>query len=145
MVKTESNGKSLKFKFLEHTADVKFQASGKTLEEAFSNCVLALKETIAEKVKVKDMTERKIQVSGNDLESLLQRFLEEFLYLLDAKDFLVSKIKEIKIKDNKLTAIVVGDEAKHYKFSNSVKAITYNEMFVKQIDNNWVCQVVLDV
>lgn len=134
-----------KFKFLEHTADIKFQAYGKTLEEAFSNCVLALKETIVVKIKVKDRKEKKIQVSGNDLESLLQSFLEEFLYLLDAKGFLVSKIKEIKIKDNKLKAIVLGDKAKNYKFSNSVKAVTYNEMFVKKIKNKFICQVVLDV
>ena len=30
-----------KFKYLEHTADAKFQAFGRTLEEAFANAVLA--------------------------------------------------------------------------------------------------------
>mgnify|MGYP001579915244 FL=1 len=145
MIKTKSNKKESKFKFLEHTADVKFQASGKSLEEAFSNCVLALRETITRGLKIQEKETQKIRVEGKDLENLLYAFLEEFLYLLDAKSFLVSKIKEIEIKDNKLTAIVVGDEAKNYKFSNPVKAITYNEMFVKQINNKWVCQVVLDV
>ena len=35
-----------KFKFLKHTADVKFQSFGKTLEEGFVNAVYALQETI---------------------------------------------------------------------------------------------------
>ena len=36
----------MKYKFLEHTADVKFRAYGNGLEEAFSNAALALKQTI---------------------------------------------------------------------------------------------------
>jgi SHS2 domain-containing protein len=31
-----------KFKFLEHTADIKFQAFGKTKEEAFKNSAFAM-------------------------------------------------------------------------------------------------------
>ncbi len=31
-----------KFKFLEHTADIKFQVFGKTLEEVFENTALAI-------------------------------------------------------------------------------------------------------
>ena len=61
----------MKFKFLEHTADVKFQAWGKTLEEAFKNSALALKETICEKIKVKEKIEKKIEIRGKDLEFLL--------------------------------------------------------------------------
>ena len=34
--------KLVKFKFLAHTADRKFQAFGKTLEEVFENSALAL-------------------------------------------------------------------------------------------------------
>jgi len=36
----------MKFKFLEHTADIKFKASGKDIEEVFDNSALALKEVI---------------------------------------------------------------------------------------------------
>jgi len=135
----------MKFKFLEHTADMKFQAFGNSLEEVFSNSALALKETMVKGVKIKSKISRKIEVKGKDKESLLCNFLEEFLFLLDAEDFLLAEVKSIKISGNKLTAKVIGDNAKNYKFTNDVKAVTYNEMFVKEEKGKFICQVVLDV
>jgi len=135
------------YKFLSHTADVKFQAEGKTIEQAFSQAAGALKESICRDIKVKEKQKKEISVKGNDLEGLLYNFLEEFLFLLDAEDFLLAKIKDIKIdKQNfKLNATIVGDKASNYKFTNHVKAITYNEMFVKKQKNKWIVQVVVDV
>ena len=135
----------MKYKSLPHTADIKFQAFGKSLEEAFINSALALKEAILGKIKIEEKIEKKISVSGDDKESLLYNFLEEFLFLLDAKDFLFSKIKNLEIKNNNLKAVIIGDKASNYKFSNDVKAITYNEMFVKKEKGKWIIQVVLDV
>ena len=135
-----------KFYFLEHTADVKFQAFGKTLDEAFKNSASALKEVIF-KDKVKENKKIKIKVNGNDFESLLYIFLEEFLYLLEAENFIFNRIENIKIdeKKMKLEAVASGDKASNYGLINPVKAITYNEMFVKKEKENWVVQVVLDV
>jgi len=135
------------YKFLEHTADVKFRAEGKTLELAFKAAALALREVITKnpKIKIKSKIAKKIKVKGKDNEALLYNFLEEFLYLLDAKDFLLGKINKINIKDNKLEAEIVGDKASNYKFSNDVKAVTYNEMYVKKDKNKYIVQVVLDV
>ena len=134
-----------KYEFLEHTADVKLKAYGKTIEEAFCNSAYALKEKIIGKKIVLKKIKKEIKVAGKDNEKLLYNFLEEFLYLLDAKDFIFSKINKINIEGNKLTAEISGDKASSYKFSNSVKAITYNEIFVKKDKNNFICQVVLDV
>jgi SHS2 domain-containing protein len=134
----------VKFKFLEHTADIKFQAFGKTLEEAFKNSALAMANLIF-KGKVKGKISKKIKVSGKDNERLLYEFLEEILVLLDSEDFILSKIKSLKIKDNNLKAEVIGDKASDYNFSNQVKAVTYNEMFVKMEKDKYATQVVLDV
>jgi len=135
-----------KFKFLEHTADIKFQAFGNTLEEVFENSTLALFEILSDE-KVKGKKSYKIQVKGNDLENLLYNFLEEFLILLDSKNFLPSRIKSLKLdeKNFKIKAEVTGDDAKNYEISTHVKAITYNEMFVKKDKGKWKSQVVVDV
>ncbi len=136
-----------KFKFLEHTADVQFQAFGKTVEEMFGNASLAMFNSMHEgKVKAKKMA--KIKASGKDYESLLYNFLEELLVLFDGEGFFLSKVKNLKIKKwdgFKLEAEVVGDDAKNYEMHIAVKAITYHSMFVKQQGKTWVCQVVLDV
>ena len=136
---------SKKFKFLEHTADVKFQAFGSSLEKAFSNSALALAEVMTKKTRIKPKIKKKIKVSGKDTESLLYNFLEEFLFLFDSEGFILSKINKIKIKDNELEADVIGDNVKNYKISQDVKAITYNSMFVKKEKGKFIIQVVLDV
>jgi SHS2 domain-containing protein len=137
-----------KYEFLEHTADIKFQAFGRTLEEVFANSALAMTNAMYDG-KVKEKIKRKIKVKGKDFEGLLYNFLEELLILLDSRNFFLSKIKKIKInkkgKEKILEAEVFGDYAKNYKICLDVKAVTYNQMFVKQEKGKWVTQVVLDV
>jgi len=150
---------------------VKFQAFGKDIEEMFENSALALKKTIAPKIKVKNKIKKQFRVEGKDNEAFLYNFLEEFLFLLDAENFLLNKVKVRLVKSKKLEVEVWGDKASNYKFTNDVKAVTYNEMFVKNAQkskisgatksktapsrrkqqdfvgkkNKWIAQVVLDV
>ena len=135
-----------KYKYLEHTADIKFQAFGKTLEEAFENSALAMFNAMYDN-KVNEKIKKNIKVFGRDLENLLYNFLEEFLFLMDSEGFFMASCK-VKIKKNKqyeLEAEIKGDEAKSYPISLDVKAVTYNSMFVKKEKNMWVCQVLIDV
>ena len=71
-----------KFRFLPHTADRKFQAFGKTLEEVLKNSALALFNIIYDK-KISENKKFKISVKGKDLESLMYNFLEEFLAIYE--------------------------------------------------------------
>jgi len=114
------------------------------LAGAFENAAYALKETMFGKIKIKSEIKKKFKIKAKDNPGLLYRFLEQFLYLLDAENFIFNKVK-VKIKGNKLEADVYGDLASKYKFSNDVKAVTYNQMFVKQTSGGWQIQVVLDV
>jgi SHS2 domain-containing protein len=135
----------IKYKFLKHTADIKFQAFGKNVEEVFKNSALALKEIICGKIKVKSNYKKKIKISGKDFESLLYKFLEEIIYLLDGENFLISKIENLEVKNMRLTAEILGDKTANYNFTNKVKAVTYNDMFVKKEKKTWNSQVVIDV
>lgn len=147
------------YKFLEHTADIKFQAFGKSLEEVFENSAIALKETISGD-RVKKNIRKKIFVEGKDFEELLYNFLEEFLVLFDGGGFILSKIDRLGIvgkgEGYELEAVVSGDSKglgeRDYEISNHIKAITYSEMFVKNEKKSgsmekesWISQVVVDV
>jgi len=157
----------MSYTFLNHTADLKVLVKEKNIILAFSNSALALREAICGKIRIKSKITKKFHVKGDDFESLFYNFLEEFLFLLDAKSFLLSKIEKIKIINKKnqsgkksrasiegstfnnkklvLTAEVSGDKAENYNFSNNVKAITYNDMFVGKKGKDFICQFVLDV
>ena len=116
------------YKFFPHTADVKFQAEGRSLEEMFSEAGMALKEVIAEGVEVKSGIKKKIEVSGKDLENLLYNFLEEFLFLLDAEDFLVEKIENLttamhEFRKDSINLITGADSKSKEEIDKMVKEI----------------------
>ena len=140
----------MRYKFLKHTADIKFQAFGKSLEEVFESAAYALANIISkDKIKNRIKEEVSMQIKGADKERLLCDFLEEFLFLFETKGFLLSSIKNLNIEEKSgayfLKGDVFGDKADDYELDNHVKAITYNEMFVKQVGDKFICQVVVDV
>jgi len=136
----------MKFKILEHTADGKFQAYGTTLEGVFENSAYALISFMT-RDKIKERIKKTIKVKGKDKEQLLYNFLEELLFLLDSKNFILSKIKKIKINEKKLIleAEVIGDNVKNYEIFGDVKAVTYNSMFIKKQKGKFIIQVVIDL
>ena len=133
----------MRYRFLPHTADIKFQAFGESLKILFENSAYALTEIITED-KIALKKKNRIKVKGKDKEELLHEFLEQFLFLFETKGFILRKFDYIKIENNTLIADAVGDCEEH-EIKNHVKAITYNDMFVKQDKYNWVAQVVVDV
>jgi len=139
----------MEYTFLDHTADVKFQAFGNTLEEAFVSSFYALKETICGNIEIKNQIKKEVLIEGTDITNVLYKFLEEFLFLLDSESFLASKIEKIELneKENKLKVAILGDKAENYTFTNDVKAITYNDMSIEfnEHTKKFVLQVVMDV
>ncbi len=134
----------MKYEFLEHTADIKFKAYGKTIDEAFENAVLAISKYLSREEKINSKKGKTITVHGTDLENLLYNFLDEIIYLLDAENFLTAKA-EVKILGNNLKATLYGDDSKKYKGLDHIKAATYAEMYVKKNDKGWEIQAVMDV
>ena len=136
----------MKYKFLEHTADVKFQAFGKSLEEVFENSVLAVSEVLSHGKKIKPVKVKKVKIEGGDNENFLYNLIEEVIYLLDAEGFIVSKAKiNFDETTRSMEAEFHGDDSRNYKELDQIKSVTYNEMFVKNEKGKWSVQVVLDV
>ncbi len=134
---------------LDHTADGKFMAFGKTLEEAFTNSALAVASLMWDWQKIEKRVTFPIDVLGSDLEQMLVRFLEEILYLLDTENFLLGSVEGVKIEKKPegfgLQASFSGDQGVHkYEIFGSVKAVTYNQMKIRQEDYVTI-QVVVDM
>jgi len=138
-----------KYKFMHHTADAKFQAFGQTLEEAFSHAALAIASLMWDQDKIEGKLTIPIEVRGKDLQQLLVNFLEEILYLFETKGFLLGSVEDLTIHKNEgkfsLRALFIGDEySSLYEIFGDVKAITYNEMAIKE-NAPFMVQVVADI
>lgn len=89
------------------------------------------------------------RVEGRDLKQLLVSFLEEIIYLMESKRFLLAAVGGIQIEKKQgkysLTAMFKGDQySEKYTLFGDVKAITYNEMVIEENDRIMV-QVVVDI
>lgn len=141
------------FEYLDHTADLKIKATGKTIEEAFENTAKAGTNFLTNVDKIKPVMKRKIKVSSKRLQTLLYDFLEELLILIDIEGFLFSKAESIKIstegfsKDKiySLDCIALGDHYKNYEMKGDLKAVTYSDMSIEIKENIVEIIVVYDI
>lgn len=135
-----------KYKYIPHTSDEQFKAFGTSLEEVFEHAAYAMYDIITDHTKIEENIEINFTIESENKEALLYDFLEEFLYYLDSEGFLLRKIKKLNITNNKLTVRCVGDnEYNKYEITTHIKAVTYQNMFVKKEGNIYSVQVVIDV
>ena len=136
----------MKFKYLDHTADVMFESYGKDLEEAFSNSALAMFNILTDIIKVDQKRHFKIAVKADTKEKLLFDFFDELLFYLDTEHIIFSGFRDMKIKEGyELTCTAYGDLASNYDTHGDIKAPTYNEMSIKETDSGVVIRAVVDI
>ena len=138
-----------RYRILPHTADGKFQAFGRTLEEAFGNAALATASLMWDWARVEPKTARDVRLSARDREQLLVKFLGEVVYLLDTERFLLASVDGPAIRRTAegwaLEAVFRGDvQSDRYEIHGDVKAVTYHEMRIEEGDGV-ILQVVVDM
>jgi SHS2 domain-containing protein len=136
------------YEYLEHTADIKFRAYGKSPEEMLKNAAMALFNSMIDTTTVKNEETWDVDLEASDLEQLSYKWLSELVFLFET-EFAVFSTFDVKINQNgewKLKATIGGEkiDQKRHAFDNEVKAITLHEFEVKKNDQ-WCIQVVLDV
>jgi SHS2 domain-containing protein len=134
-----------RYKLIEHTADTGLIAYGKNLPEAFGNAAYGMFSIIAELDNVRETESRRIDVSGDDPESLLFEWLNRLLYYFDV-DMLLFKRFEVKLlAENRLKAICHGEkyDPLRHRLKTGIKSATYHMLRVDGEKNE--VQVILDV
>ncbi len=137
-------------KFLDHTADVFFVAKAETLPQLFEQCALAVEESMVDVTKVKPKQKQKILVEHENIEGLLFDFLDELLFFKDYKQLMFSKFEiTIEEKEGKqhLLCFASGEklDLTRHEPKVDVKAITMHLFEVKQVENGWKAQVLIDI
>lgn len=124
------------YRYLEHMTDAFIEVTGATLEDAFENAGIATVDTILDIKSVDEKTERKIEISADELNSLLYSWLEEIIILTITEGF-AARCFSVQITKNRkyfLKARIGGEEIdfeKHH-FKLEIKAPTYHLMEIKE-------------
>lgn len=134
------------------TADVAFEAEGDSVEEVFSAAVDATEGIMTLDISaIKASEEHSVALAGAALDILLFDFLNELIFLKDAKGLLV-RVKTISIESGasvfNLKAMFAGERMDRSRHTPGVdvKAVTLHRLSVKKTDEGvWKATVVLDV
>jgi len=131
------------YEILEHKADLKIRAFGKTKEELFLNAMIGMfkgarYESEGEEIK------REIKISSLDLPSLLVDFLSEVLYLCEVNKEVYNKIQFKNSIEKELEGILIGKKLK--RIGVVIKGVTYHNLKIYQRKNRtWVATVLFDI
>lgn len=134
------------FTLLPHTADKKLLIYGTNLEELFRNGVLAISHILKEKfpkIKISEAKEREVSLEAPSVDLLFADFLQEVVKLADIHNEIYPHVGIKEISDDAVHAHLYGVEVK--RFDEDIKAVTYNDLFVKKEKGKWVAQIVIDV
>ncbi|OIO28534.1 hypothetical protein COX86_01685 [Candidatus Micrarchaeota archaeon CG_4_10_14_0_2_um_filter_60_11] len=136
-------------KFLDHKADVLFEAEAPSFQELVEESAVALLETIARLEKLKPSESVVIEAKAASLDELLVFALGSLLSESDArgvffKSFKVSKFEK-KGDGFLLQGVASGSKRSVEAGKTEVKAVTFHECSVTEKNGKWRARVLLDV
>jgi SHS2 domain-containing protein len=140
-----------RFEILEHPADVGFLAYGATLEELFENAALAMISIAGDASSVRETEGRELEVTGENVESLLYALLAEILAVMDAERLAIRRAEITELvthaSDGRVRGVVYGeafDRARHAA-GVAIKAVTYHQFAIERTADGWRARVFLDL
>jgi SHS2 domain-containing protein len=142
---TQSNDAG--FAIFEVTADKGIRAWGRDLPEVFRQAALGLWSLMVDPATVRPGRELQVAVEAGDRETLLVAWLNELLYLYEAKRMVVSDCAVRNLTETSLSAVVWAEEStlSRHVVIGHVKAATYHLLRIARSERGWEASVVVDV
>jgi SHS2 domain-containing protein len=143
------------FEFIPHTADIKLRVYGNTLEELFKHALIGMFQSInpqSEQCSYRNNRtvctalpiNREIGVNAPDINALLVDFLSYALYLSDVHNEAYFDADIAKLTPTYIQATVKGVSITGFS-GVEIKAVTYHDLEIKQVDDCWQTDIVFDI
>lgn len=143
------------FEIVSHTADIKIRVYGTSLNELFRHALIGMFQVIHPKIPGSEVrnervicknlpVRREVEIRATDREALLVDFLSEALCFSDMYNeaYLDAYIQELT--DTHIKATLYGTEIIGFEVVE-IKAVTYHELTIKEINNQWQVDIVFDI
>ena len=131
----------MKYKYIEHTADIMFEAYGKSYEEALENAAKALFSIFGTAEPKKKAV---FSASAHNIEELTVQVLADMLAYSDTHEIVFSKFS-VEEFDAEKPSVTINAWGEKKRPRDSVKAVTYHEMMVEKGKKGWTIRLLLDV
>lgn len=132
-----------KFEILEHTADLRIKAFGKTKEELFKNALLGMSSVQKTELPAGEKITAKIKIESADAAALLVDFLSEALTQSQINKIVFYEAKFLKFSDTALEGEIEG--VKIAEFDEDIKAATYHGAEIGKKGDLYEVVVIYDI
>lgn len=139
------------FKMLDDIAiaDAAFEVTSPTISILFKEAACAVTGIMVNSKSLSSKITKKVSLKNNDISRLLYDWLDEIIYMKDAKSLLFKKfnVKVTKKGEYLLDASLDGEKInrKRHELKNDIKAITMHMFEVRKKGKNWYCRVIVDL
>ena len=135
------------YEVIDISGDVGIRAFGKDLQEVFVHAALGMYSFITDIEAVQAKTPLDIQVESESLEDLLVSWLNELIFHFDTYGFIGKNIAITEFTEGNLTARLDGEEfdPERHEGNLLIKAATYHQLSIIQINDLWKAEVIFDI
>jgi len=135
------------FQSFDTTADTGLKVYGASLEEVFRNALRGLFSIITDLESIEENEKIEVNAEGEDWADLMVTWLNELIFLQDAKGWLFKDCYIEELKPYTIKAICKGERFKKgkHQLKTLVKAATYHKAAVEETPEGYKAVVILDV
>jgi SHS2 domain-containing protein len=132
---------------LSHTGDLGMLAYGRDLPELFAHAAWAMFDLMSDATTIQAQQAFTVHVTATDLEDLMVQWLSELLYLYDTQRLLCCTFTFTTLEPTSLTATVEGEplDPSQHPIDTEIKAVTYHQLAIEQVDDHWQARVIFDL
>jgi len=131
------------FEELEHTADIAIRVWGSTLAALFANAAYGMACQLTDLDEIDLTVEKEIKLRAEDVEMLLVDWLSELLYLGEREDAVFVIFEMGQVTPHELHAVARGGRIREHQAH--IKAVTFSQMDVQEINGVYETPIVFDV
>lgn len=135
------------YELIEHTADVGIKVFGKDEKELFLNAAYAFFDLVTDINIIEPLVSYTVQAEGETLEEVFFNWLDELLFLFDAKGVVGCEFEIEKWSPRQVQAKIKGEtfSPDKHPLKTAIKAVTYHNLKISQKGNHWEAEVIFDI
>jgi SHS2 domain-containing protein len=132
---------------VDHTADVALEVRGEDMPALFGAAASGFIELMMGDSPVAESRSQELHVEGDDAEELLVSWLEEILYLFEARGLAPARAEIHEVKEGQVTGRLFGEpfDPDRHAVEQAVKAVTYHDLHIRREEGMYRARLIIDV
>lgn len=133
------------WRFLDHTADIRLEVWGTSLERLFVNAARSLLTLLASPAQPDKKERIEVSIDGGETDELLVNWLREILFYSQTRRLVITDIHILELSESRLKASLMGVKAQVRTDVLEIKGVTYHGSSIQENDKGFTARIIFDI